>query len=309
MRIVIALGGNALGDSPDKQWTEIEKAAHVFAELVKEGHKLVVVHGNGPQVGMIFEAFQVSHQQDGTLPPMHLSDCVSMSQGYMGFPLQNKIKEALEQREVDTSVATVITQALVDDNDSAFSKPTKPIGRFFTKEEGVEEEKKGIFIMEDANRGYRQAVFSPKPKKILECETIDLLLAHNHVVVSAGGGGIPVYEKNGCLLPVEAVIDKDFSAAKLADQIQADKLIILTAVEKVSLYFGTEKEQQVDEIPLSQIDRLISENHFAPGSMLPKIEAAKEFVAGGEKRVALITSLEKAVLGLQGKTGTKILNT
>jgi len=306
-RIVLALGGNALGDNLHEQMTAVKSAAKAIADLVEDGFEVVITHGNGPQVGMINLAMETAAKVDESLFYIPMSVCVAMSQGYIGYDIQNALREELLNRKINKSVATIITQTLVDANDPAFLNPSKPIGAFYTKEEAAEMTKHGYDMKEDAGRGWRRVVASPKPIGIVESDTVLTLLEAGQIPVTVGGGGIPVKEiENRHLKGTSAVVDKDFASAKLAEELNADMLVILTAVEKVAVNFRKPDEKLLDTMTVEDAERYISEGHFAPGSMLPKIEAALSFVKSGSNRKALITMLEKAREGLAGKTGTII---
>ncbi|MDD3920444.1 MAG: carbamate kinase [Eubacteriales bacterium] len=299
-RIVIALGGNALGKNLAEQMAAVQVTAKAIADLIEQGHEVVVSHGNGPQVGMINLAMEQNH--------VSLSMCVAMSQAYIGYDLQNALREELRKRGITKPASTVITQVIVDKNDPAFQHPTKPIGRFLTKEEADEVQKTGQPVMEDAGRGWRRVVASPRPQNIVEIETIRALVEAGQVVIAAGGGGIPVIvQETGHLKGVPAVIDKDFASCVLAKDLDADFLIILTAVERVAIHFGTPEQQWLDVMTTEQAEELIKDGQFAPGSMLPKVQAAVDFAKSKPGRKALITLLEKAKDGIDGKTGTVIL--
>ena len=314
-RIVIALGGNALGDNLKEQMTAARITAGALVDLVEEGHEIVVVHGNGPQVGMIETAFETAAKADKHFPVLPMSVCVALSQGYIGYDLQNTIRMELDRRGMKNQVATVITQVEVDPADKAFENPTKPIGNFMTKEEADALRERGVAVMEDSGRGWRQVVASPKPVNIIEAETIRALLAAGQIPIAAGGGGIPVAMRDGQYRGMGAVIDKDFSAAKLAELIHADMLIILTAVEKVAINFGRPEQKWLDIMTVNEAEKYIAENHFAKGSMLPKVEASMAFVKSStardpsrsDARAALITLLTKAREGIAGITGTRIV--
>ena len=298
-RIVIALGGNALGNNLKEQMEAVKVTSAAIADLIEQGHEVVISHGNGPQVGMIQLAMEQQH--------VSLSMCVAMSQAYIGYDLQNALREELLHRGIVKPASTVITQVLVDPNDSAFQKPTKPIGRFLSKEEADELAATGVPVVEDAGRGYRRVVASPRPKRIIEIETIRALLNAQQIVIASGGGGIPVVElENGHLKGTPAVIDKDFASCVLAQELDADFLIILTAVEKVAIRFNKPDQQWLDNITVEEARRLIGEGHFAPGSMLPKVQAAVDFASSKPGRTALITLLQKARDAIEGKTGTTI---
>lgn len=305
-KVVIALGGNALGKDVEEQKEAVAKTAKVIVDLAQQGLDIIVTHGNGPQVGMIQNAMDnlvVMHENYKQVP---LPTSVAMSQGYIGIDLQNAIKYELYSRNIDGKVSTILSQVEVDKNDQAFENPTKPIGRFLTKEEAEENEANGVRCMEDAGRGYRVVVASPMPQRIRELETIKTLVNAGHIVITCGGGGIPVISENGKLVGVNAVIDKDNASSLLAAQLGADYLVILTAVEKVAINFGKENQEWLSDLTVEQAKEYIAEEQFAKGSMLPKIEAAIRFAESGEGRRTLITLLDKAAEGIAGKTGTVI---
>ena len=305
-KIVLALGGNALGDDLAGQMQAVRHTARTIVDLIALGHQVVVTHGNGPQVGMINQALEAAAKTEAHTPMLPMSVCVALSQGYIGYDLQNAIREELLSRQLDIPVATLITQVEVDANDEAFLNPTKPIGSFFSKEEADKLSQNGYIMKEDAGRGYRRVVASPKPVDIIEKQTVKALLDDGHVVITVGGGGIPVIREGNHLRGASAVIDKDWASAKLAETIDADMLIILTAVEKVAINFGKPDEQWLDNLSLRDAERFIAEGHFAKGSMLPKVEAAAAFARSRPGRQALITMLSKAKEGIEGKTGTII---
>ena len=305
-KVVIALGGNALGKDVEEQKEAVAKTAKVIVDLAQQGLVIIVTHGNGPQVGMIQNAMDnlvVMHENYKQVP---LPTSVAMSQGYIGIDLQNAIKYELYSRNIEGKVSTILSQVEVDKNDPAFENPTKPIGRFLTKEEAEENEANGVRCMEDAGRGYRVVVASPMPQRIRELETIKTLVNAGHIVITCGGGGIPVISENGKLVGVNAVIDKDNASSLLAAQLGADYLVILTAVEKVAINFGKENQEWLSDLTVEQAKEYIAEEQFAKGSMLPKIEAAIRFAESGEGRRTLITLLDKAAEGIAGKTGTVI---
>ncbi|MEQ0231431.1 MULTISPECIES: carbamate kinase [Klebsiella] len=305
-KIVLALGGNALGDDLAGQMQAVRHTARTIVDLIALGHQVVVTHGNGPQVGMINQAFEAAAKTEAHTPMLPMSVCVALSQGYIGYDLQNAIREELLSRQLDIPVATLITQVEVDANDKAFLNPTKPIGSFFSKEEAEKLSQNGYIMKEDAGRGYRRVVASPMPVDIIEKQTVKALMDDCHVVITVGGGGIPVIREGNHLRGASAVIDKDWASAKLAEMIDADLLIILTAVEKVAINFGKPEEQWLDNLSLHDAERFIAEGHFAKGSMLPKVEAAAAFARSRPGRQALITMLSKAKEGIEGKTGTMI---
>ena len=306
-KVVIALGGNALGKDIEEQKEAVANTAKVIVDLAEQGLDIIVTHGNGPQVGMIQNAMDnlIVMQQNYKQVPLPTS--VAMSQGYIGIDLQNAIKYELLSRGIDGKVSTILSQVEVDKDDPAFENPTKPIGRFMTKEEAEENEKNGIRCMEDAGRGYRIVVASPMPKRIRELQTIKTLVDAGHIVITCGGGGIPVVsDEEGRLVGVNAVIDKDNASSLLASQLGADHLIILTAVEKVAINWGKENQEWLSALTVGQAKGYIEEEQFAKGSMLPKVEAAIRFAESGEGRRALITLLDKASAGIAGETGTVI---
>lgn len=308
-KIVVALGGNALGNTPEEQLSLVKHTAKPIVDLIEAGHEVILAHGNGPQVGMINLAMATSAASTSGTPEMPFPECGAMSQGYIGYHLQNAIREELLERKMNVPVATVITQVIVDQNDPAFQKPTKPIGAFYSKEEAdrlIAE--KGYAMVEDAGRGFRRVVASPKPIDVAEKETIAALVEKGHVVITVGGGGIPVYASGNALVGIPAVIDKDFASAKIAEILDADYLIILTAVEKVAINFGKPEEKWLSELSIDEAKQYMTEGHFAPGSMLPKVQAAVQFAESKSGRKALITSLEKAKEGIEGLTGTVIVS-
>ena len=306
-KIVIALGGNAFGDTPKEQLEAVKKTARPIVDLIEGGNQVILTHGNGPQVGMINTALGKAAEIDDKIPDIDFPECGAMSQGYIGFHLQSAVREELRNRNMGKSVASIITQVIVDKNDKAFENPTKPVGIFYTKEEAEKIEKeKGYIMAEDSGRGYRRVVPSPMPEKIVEAEIIKDLVEKEHVVITVGGGGIPVIENGNQLQGIPAVIDKDFASERLAELLEADYLIILTGVEKVAVNFGKPDQKWLDEISVSEAEQYIKEGHFAPGSMLPKVEAAIKFIKSNPDKKALITSLEKAKDGINGLTGTVI---
>lgn len=308
-RIVIALGGNALGNNLPEQMIAVQQTAKAIADLIEEGHEVIIAHGNGPQVGMIQAAMtELTRSNPEKYVPCPLSVCVAMSQGYIGYDLQNALREELLDRGIDKGVSTVLTQVEVDPNDPAFQKPTKPIGSFMTREEADKMvAERGYNVVEDSGRGYRRVVASPQPQAIVEIDTIRALVDTDHVVVACGGGGIPVFKTEGHHLKgAAAVIDKDFASCTLAQQLDADMLIILTAVEKVAIRFGKPDVKWLDALTPAEAQKYIADGEFAPGSMLPKVQAALHFAESKPGRTALITLLEKARDGVAGRTGTHI---
>ena len=307
-RVVIALGGNALGNNLPEQMIAVKQTARAIVDLIEEGHEVIIAHGNGPQVGMIQKAMaELTRSEPEKYIPCPLSVCVAMSQGYIGYDLQNALREELLDRGISKGVATVLTQVEVNRDDPAFQNPTKPIGAFMAKEEAEKmAREKGWNVVEDAGRGWRQVVASPKPERIVEFDAVKDLMDAGYIVVSAGGGGVPVFETEGGYEGVPAVIDKDRSSAKLAADFGADMLVILTAVEKVCINFNKPDQQELSSMTVAEARKYIEEGQFAPGSMLPKVEACIEYVEAYPAGKALITSLECAAAGLEGKTGTVI---
>lgn len=307
-RIVIALGGNALGNTLPEQMAAVKVTSKAIIDLIEEGCEVVIAHGNGPQVGMINNAMAALTREDPSQPNTPLSVCVAMSQAYIGYDLQNALREEMVLRGIpDIPVTTMITQIRVNEDDPAFQHPSKPIGHFMTKEEAdIAAEKYGYLMKEDSGRGYRRVVASPKPAEIVEIRAIRSLVNDGQLVIACGGGGIPVTLQGNHLKGASAVIDKDFASCLLAEELDADCLIILTAVEKAAINFGKPNVEWLSDITTAQARQYMAEGHFAPGSMLPKVQAATEFAESKPGRTALITLLEKAKDGILGKTGTSI---
>ncbi len=307
-RIVLALGGNALGNTLPEQMAAVKVTARAIVDLIEEGHEVVISHGNGPQVGMINNAMAALSRENPEQPNTPLSVCVAMSQAYIGYDLQNALREELRNKDItDKPVVTMITQVRVEEEDPAFRTPSKPIGHFMTKEQAdIAAEKYGYIMKEDAGRGFRRVVASPKPAQIVEIDAIRTLVEAGQVVISCGGGGIPVTLKGNHLKGTSAVIDKDFASCLLAKELDADYLIILTAVEKVALRYGQPDVEWLSDLSVQDALRYAEEGQFAAGSMLPKVLAAAKFAGSKPGRTALITLLEKAKDGIQGKTGTII---
>lgn len=308
-RIVVALGGNALGNSPEEQLERVRVTAEAVVSVVKAGYEVIVCHGNGPQVGMINLAFDKGNEA-GIVPYMSLPECTAMSQGYIGYHLQQAIDQELMRNGIeDTVVITMLTQVIVDENDPAFQNPTKPIGSYYDEATAKKlMEETGYQYKEDAGRGWRRVVPSPEPVSIYERISLNTLINAKHVVIAGGGGGIPVVKEEGCgYHGVPAVVDKDLAAEKLAELVNADVFVILTAVDRVAINFGKPNQEEVPVMSLDDAQKYIEEGHFAPGSMLPKVKAAMKFVQHGEDKSAIICSLEHAMQALDGKTGTKIV--
>lgn len=306
-KIMIALGGNALGEGPKEQLELTREIAKPIADLVADGHSVVLAHGNGPQVGMIRDTFEIASKIDTDIFEMPFPESGAMSQGYIGYHLQNAISYELRKRKIEKPVVSVVTQVIVDENDPAFQNPTKPIGSFYSKEKAEELERtKAYSMIEDSGRGYRRVVPSPQPVDIVEKKAIKDLVDNGSIVIAVGGGGIPTILKDEELIGVDAVIDKDLASEKLAEMLDCDTLFILTAVEKVAINFGKPNQENLDHISLEEAKRYIGEGQFPAGSMLPKIEAAMVFVESGPGRVTVISSLENAQKAINGETGTRI---
>lgn len=306
-RIVIALGGNALGNNAEEQQRRIDEAAPSLVGLIKQGHEIIVSHGNGPQVGMINMAFDTASAQSEKIARMDLPECTAMSQGYIGYHLQKGIKKELTRVGMPWHVATVVTQVEVDPQDPAFQHPSKPIGAFYDEAavEQLRAKEPGAVFAEDSGRGWRRMVASPKPLRIVERDSILNLLDHEFIVIACGGGGIPVIKDEvGNYHGVSAVIDKDFASAELAETVGAEYLFILTAVDKVAINFGKENQQNLDEMTVEQAEKYCAEGQFGAGSMLPKVQAAIRFAKSGKGCSAVIASLEKAPLAMKGLSGT-----
>lgn len=302
-RYVISLGGNALGKNADEQKRLLVHVAKAIYPLIEMNHDIVIVHGNGPQVGMINLAFSES----SSTPDMPFPECGAMSQGYIGFHIQNALYNMMLQRNQVRPISTVVSQVLVDEKDSAFKHPTKPIGSFYSEDEAKRlETSQGYVMVEDSGRGYRRVIASPKPIDIIEKESILRLLEHQHIVIAAGGGGIPVVMKDNHLVGIDAVIDKDYASAKMAEIIQADELIILTAVDHVYLDFNKPSQRALKKVTLEELKTYLKDEHFKKGSMLPKIEAAMAFVEATHKP-AVIASLEFASEAFKQMSGTLIM--
>ena len=307
-RIVVALGGNALQSSKDGATAEaqlavVQKTCGYLVDLIRKGYEIVIVHGNGPQVGRILLASETAKD---VVPAMPFDVCGAMSQGYIGYHIQQALKQKLKENNMDLPVATIVTQVAVDKGDTAFQNPSKPIGPFYSEEEAKKlAEEKGYTVKEDAGRGWRRVVPSPKPVDILEKDTIDSLLGRS-IVITCGGGGIPVMEQGYNLKGASAVIEKDRAAGLLAKEIDADVLMILTSVDNVTIDYGTPQERPISHMSIEEAESYINEGQFEFASMLPKIEASVDFVTHGKGRCAIITSLSKAKASLAGKAGTTI---
>ena len=307
-RIVVALGGNALGNSPEEQLKLVKGTAKPIVDLVEKGYDVIIGHGNGPQVGMINLAMEFSANKGGDTPYMPFPECGAMTQGYIGYHLQQAIQDELRARGIHKACATVVTQVVVDEADPGFQKPTKPVGSFYTKEEAdAIAAEKGFTFVEDAGRGYRRVVPSPIPKRIVEIDVVEQLVSAGNIVITVGGGGIPAVETDAGLKGVAAVIDKDRASALLAKDVKADQLIILTAVDRVCVNFNKPDQRELPSMTLAEAEEYIKQGQFAPGSMLPKVQSCMEFVENSTNGgTALITSLTRAAEALDGKTGTVV---
>lgn len=306
-RIVVALGGNALGNTPSEQQRQVRIAAETIAGLAAQGHELVIGHGNGPQVGIINSAMNYAAQNGPHTPYMPFAECGAMSQGFIGYHLQQALQQSLDRRGMNKTVVSVVTQVQVDPEDPAFADPTKPIGTFYSRGEAEQiAAQRGFIFREDAGRGYRRVVPSPSPRRIVELAAIRKMVQSGLIVIAAGGGGIPVVEDGQGLRGIDAVIDKDKSCSCLAIEMKADILLILTAVDQVCLNFNRPDQKALDRLTAGQARRYIKEGQFAAGSMLPKVEACAAFVEALPGRTAVITSLEKAQEALNGAAGTRI---
>ena len=306
-RVVVALGGNALGNNAIEQLNLVKKTAITIVDLIEKNYDIIVGHGNGPQVGMINLAMDEFSATKNNSNEMPFPECGAMSQGYIGYHLQQAIYNELHLRKIEKNVVSLITQTIVDKNDPAFNNPTKPVGMFYSKEqaENISQEK-GFTFIEDSGRGYRRVVPSPTPKKIVEIDTIKNLVNDGNIVIAAGGGGIPVIESDYNLTGVSAVIDKDKSCALLAASLKADILLILTAVDFVYIDFNTQNQRALSKINVNEILEYKNSGHFAKGSMLPKIDACIDFLNKNSNGIAIITSLEKAKYAMDGSIGTVI---
>ena len=302
-RYVVSLGGNALGNNAEEQKMLVSNVAKYIVKLMKDGHEVVIVHGNGPQVGMINLAFTDAK----SVPDMPFPECGAMSQGYIGFHLQNALQNELKSQGVKRNVATVVTLVVVDKNDPLFQNPTKPVGTFYSKEEAEQIAKeKGYTMKEDAGRGYRRVVPSPLPIDIEEKEIISSLVKNGNVIICAGGGGIPVIRENNKLEGVAAVIDKDYASALVAELVEADYLVVLTAIDNVCINYKQPNEKKLGQVSLSEMKEYLKGDYFAKGSMYPKVNACVKFLTNCPGKKAIIAALENAQLAFEEKSGTII---
>jgi carbamate kinase len=310
-RVVIALGGNALGNTPEEQIARVRAAAPTLLKVIEQGNEMIITHGNGPQVGMIQKAFAISHEDDPSVPAMDLPECGAMSQGYIGYHLQQAIGAAMHKAYKRWHVATVVTQIEVDPDDPAFQNPTKPIGQFLTREQADAEKAAHpeMTFVEDSGRGWRRVVASPQPKKIVEYESILNLLDNEFIVIACGGGGIPVvrdYNDKGAYKGIAAVIDKDMGGELLAEDCHADMLVLLTAVDHVAINFGKPDQEELTDVDTRQAREYLAQGQFGKGSMEPKVRAAVKFAESRPGRVCIIGSLDKAAEAMAGLSGTRI---
>ncbi|MDO4474418.1 MAG: carbamate kinase [Eubacteriales bacterium] len=308
-RVVVALGHRALGTTLPEQKEAVKRSSRVIADLIEDGYQVAITHSNAPQLGMIHTAmneFGKEHEEYTAAP---MSVCSAMSQGYIGYDLQNAIREELISRGIFRTVCTILTQVTVDPYDEAFYTPTKVLGRYMSAEEAVVERKKGNYVVEEPGKGFRRVVSAPNPVKIVEIEAIRALMDADQIVIACGGGGIPVLEQDNRLKGASAVIEKDLAAGKLAEEIDADELVILTNVEKVCINRGKDNEEELGEISVEDAKRYMEEGHFGIYNMLPKFRASVEFIEKRDGREAMITSFDKLMDAMKGKTGTVIRKT
>lgn len=306
-RLVVALGRNAFGDTFPEQQKAVKKAAKAIADLVEQNYDIVITHSNGPQVGMFHTAMTEFSRLDSRYTVAPMSVCSSLSQGYIGYDLQNIIRTELLNRGIFKPVTTLITQVKVDPFDKAFANPTKIIGRYMSEREAEEEKKKGNYVVLEEGKGYRRIIASPKPKEIYEIDAIKALIDANQLVIAGGGGGIPVLEQGTVLKGASAIIEKDDTSELLAEEINAEILLFLTGVDKIYLNYHKSDEQPLDKITLEQARKYLNENEFEAGSILPKIEASVKFIESKPGRTAIVTHIDHALSALLGKTGTHIL--
>lgn len=306
-KIVIALGGNALGNSPEEQKELVKLPAKKIAELVQEGHKVLVGHGNGPQVGMIFNSFADAKKVNEKTPLVPFAEAGGMSQGYIGYHMLTAITNELRKLNIEKDVIYFLTQTIVDAKDKAFENPTKPVGPFYKTKEEAEKANPNSTIVEDAGRGFRKVVPSPLPIDFIGMSTIKKTFDNDNVVIAGGGGGIPTIDTKGQYQGVDGVIDKDFALSKLATKVEANMFIILTAVDHVCVNFNKPNQKSLKEVTVAELEKYIAEGQFAPGSMLPKVNAAISFVNENPKNVAIIASLEKVAEAIEGTSGTRII--
>lgn len=303
-KILVALGRNAFGDTFPEQQKAVKIAAKAIADLVEDNYEIVITHSNGPQVGMFHTAMTEFSRLDSKYTVAPMSVCSALSQGYIGYDLQNILRTELLNRGLFKPVSTIITQVRVDPFDKAFSHPTKIIGRYMTEDEADNEKKKGNYVVQDDGKGYRRIIASPKPLEIYEIDAIKALLESGQIVIAGGGGGIPVLEQGTTLKGASAVIEKDYTSELLAELVHADILLFLTAVDKISIHYGSPSEQTLDKVSIEEAKDYMNKGYFEAGSMLPKVEASIKFVSSAPNRQAIVTHTQKAKDAIHGKTGT-----
>ncbi len=306
-KIVIALGGNALGNNPEEQKYLVKIPAEKIASLTKSGHQIIVGHGNGPQVGMIFNSFSDAKMTNDKTPLVPFAESGAMSQGYIGFHLMTAISNAFLKLKIEKDVVYYLTQTIVDEHDEAFKNPTKPVGPFYKTLENAKNNNPNSVIVEDSGRGFRKVVASPLPLDFLGIETFKKTVAGGSCVILAGGGGIPTIKTNDGYKGVDGVIDKDFALSKISDKLNADILVILTAVDRIFINYNKPNQESLESVTIKELEKHIKDNQFAPGSMLPKVQAAIEFVKQDKKRIAIIADLNKVEEALNGTSGTRII--
>jgi carbamate kinase len=303
-KILVALGRNAFGDTFPEQQKAVKTAAKAIADLVEDNYEVVITHSNGPQVGMFHTAMTEFSRLDSKYTVAPMSVCSALSQGYIGYDLQNILRTELLNRGLFKPVSTIITQVRVDPFDKAFSQPSKIIGRYMSEEEAENEKKKGNYVVQEDGKGYRRIIASPKPLEIYEIDAIKALLESGQIVIAGGGGGIPVLEQGTTLKGASAVIEKDYTSELLAELVQADILLFLTAVDKVSIHYGSPTEQHLDKVSIEEAKDYINKGYFEAGSMLPKVESSIKFISSAPGRQAIVTHIQKAKDAIHGKTGT-----
>lgn len=308
MKIAIALGGNALGDTPEEQLKNVELPAIEITKLIKAGHDVIIGHGNGPQVGAIFNAFNVAHKEDKKIPIMPFAEAGAMSQGYIGYHIKSAIVNELIKAGISKDVLYFITQTIVDKNDPAFKNPTKPVGAFYkTLKEAQQHSAEGSTIIEIPNKGFRRVVPSPMPITLMSMESIQRMFKEKKIIICGGGGGIPTIMDKGKYVGVDGVIDKDYTMSMVATQTDCDIFVILTNVPNVCINYGTQNEKKLEKIKISEIKYYIETHQFGSGSMLPKVDAAVKFVTSGKNRKAIIAQLVDLAKAIEGKAGTEIV--
>ena len=305
-KAVVSLGHDALGYTTTEQWDAVKKTAKALADLAQADYQLTITHSNGPQVSMIHKAMTELRRVNPDYTPVPMCVCSAMSQGYVGYDIQNSLRSEYLSRGISTPVSTILTMVTVDPYDEAFYEPTKLIGRYMSADDAEIEQKKGNYVKEEPGKGFRRIIAAPKPIDIVEIEAIRTLAESGQIVIACGGGGIPVIEQKHALKGASAVIEKDIIAGKLAADLHADQLIILTSVPYVYKDFGKESQEAIPSLTIAQAQNMISENTFGEGTMLPKIEAAVSYLSSNREGSVLITSLDAVSDALKGKAGTLI---